>query len=290
MKVDLVHTVSGATKKGILGFSWTSLFFGPLVPLFRGDLKWLVIHVGASLFSLGIFYIIFPFIYNKLYTKSLLESGYKPANDQIAFKLSQKGLINLEHYKTNSNVSQTPPPIAQPQTTQSIPQNQESLTDSNLGGVESLRTLVKNKITGRANLKQSYYGDNIPQEILDKISKKFSPINVNREKIIFAGVYGGKMGLYGVILTEDKLYWRLAKGAMALAKTGVIPYSVINTIGAKHAMTHQAYRGGNPGPEISVNGDVIGFFQSLMVIKDADQDFLEELFTEINDSGILTTL
>ena len=40
----------GHKKKGYLNFSWTSLFFNFLVPLFRLDIKWVFIFISPYLF------------------------------------------------------------------------------------------------------------------------------------------------------------------------------------------------------------------------------------------------
>ena len=59
-----------------MGFSWTTFFFGPLPALRRGDFKWFFLQfILDSLFMIPLF--IFPFIYNKIYLKKLLEAGYK---------------------------------------------------------------------------------------------------------------------------------------------------------------------------------------------------------------------
>ncbi|WQS02940.1 HrgC protein [Helicobacter pylori] len=107
-------------KKGLVGFSWTTLFFGFFVPVIRGDARWVVImlipsfcwwpflvtsHVHVrnineliflvSLIGLSTFIcnIIFAFIYNKQYTTRLLESGYEPADEYSRGILRSKGMI-----------------------------------------------------------------------------------------------------------------------------------------------------------------------------------------------------
>ena len=59
------------------GFSWTMLFFGIFVPLYRGDWKWFLIILIANIFTYGWASIVFAFIYNKIYINDLLEKGYK---------------------------------------------------------------------------------------------------------------------------------------------------------------------------------------------------------------------
>ena len=59
------------------GFSWTMLFFGIFVPLYRGDWKWFLIILVANIFTYGWASVVFAFIYNKIYINDLLEKGYK---------------------------------------------------------------------------------------------------------------------------------------------------------------------------------------------------------------------
>lgn len=79
-----VKNDAGRYKEVKLGFSWTTLFFGALVPLIRGDWKWFVIYIGAA-FVLGfiglpqlapLLNLGFPFVYNKLYAQDLVNEGY----------------------------------------------------------------------------------------------------------------------------------------------------------------------------------------------------------------------
>ncbi|GAA8610081.1 hypothetical protein HpBT318_13500 [Helicobacter pylori] len=114
-------------KKGLVGFSWTTLFFGFFVPIIRGDARWAIIMlisfccyvfmVGVIIdgmfpdidkipdnnpilslvVSLGILFIniniMFAIIYNKQYTTELLESGYEPANEYSRDILQSRGMI-----------------------------------------------------------------------------------------------------------------------------------------------------------------------------------------------------
>lgn len=67
----------GAIKKVKAGFSWTTFFFGVLVPLFRGDFKWFLVMIVANLFTVGLANFIFIFKYNSWYISDLQDKGYK---------------------------------------------------------------------------------------------------------------------------------------------------------------------------------------------------------------------
>lgn len=75
--VSLRHPTTGLTKKGLYGFSWTTLFFGPFPALLRGD--WLVgiAILFAALITAGVSSIVIAFFYNKHYTTKLIEKGYE---------------------------------------------------------------------------------------------------------------------------------------------------------------------------------------------------------------------
>lgn len=95
MEIKLVNK-TGLLKNCQLGFSWTTLFFGFFVPLFRGDIIFASIMLISTLI-IPFLWIIFPFIYNKCYIKSLLEKGYYPAD-----KTSKKILIEHNIIINNS--------------------------------------------------------------------------------------------------------------------------------------------------------------------------------------------
>ena len=75
-KVALIHPQTGLIKSGFYGFSWTFLFFGWFVPLFRGELLIALMHFVITVITFGIWQIIFAFLFNKQYTSRLLEKGY----------------------------------------------------------------------------------------------------------------------------------------------------------------------------------------------------------------------
>ena len=87
--ITLKHRESGLVKECVTGFSWTTLFFGLIVPLVRGDLKWAVILfalgsiIGIPTFGIGAIgvHTIFAFVYNKIYIRNLMERGFVPADE-----------------------------------------------------------------------------------------------------------------------------------------------------------------------------------------------------------------
>lgn len=82
----------GARKQVKVGFSWTMLFFGCFVPLIRGDWKWAIISFLVSFATAGIAWFVLPFIYNKIYIKNLVETGWVPADETAANAFRSKGI------------------------------------------------------------------------------------------------------------------------------------------------------------------------------------------------------
>lgn len=68
---------TGAMKEAPVGFSWTTFFFGFFPSLFRGDWKWAAIQFVLAMVTMGLSTLVFCFIYNKLYIKDLIGSGFK---------------------------------------------------------------------------------------------------------------------------------------------------------------------------------------------------------------------
>ncbi|TFW32112.1 hypothetical protein [Massilia horti] len=83
-RIALKHKESGIVKDGYYGFSWTTFFFGFFPALFRGDYITFIggfvvsVIIGIMTLGIGAFFIglVWSFMYNKYYTRKLLERGY----------------------------------------------------------------------------------------------------------------------------------------------------------------------------------------------------------------------
>jgi hypothetical protein len=91
-EVRLKHEASGMIEKAVIGFSWTSLFFGIFVPLLRGDWKWVFMGLIITIITAGFGWFLIAFIYNKSFVKSLLLKGYKPADEESKQALISGGI------------------------------------------------------------------------------------------------------------------------------------------------------------------------------------------------------
>ncbi len=63
-------------KKVPLGFSWTTFFFGGWPAIFRQDWMMGAVILVLTMLTWGIAGIVFAFIYNNIYAKSLFSKGY----------------------------------------------------------------------------------------------------------------------------------------------------------------------------------------------------------------------
>ena len=93
-KVSLRHSKTGEVKEAPIGFSWTTLCFGFLVAFYRNDRNWSFLQF--LLIPTVLPWFIFPFIYNKLYIRTLLSAGYIPLDEESRNLLARTG-INTSH-------------------------------------------------------------------------------------------------------------------------------------------------------------------------------------------------
>jgi len=92
-KIILKHGQSGLTKSGYVGYSWTYLIFGWLVPVVRGEIGIGFLHFILTLITFGFFQIVMPYLYNKQYMTRLLTNGWQLFDTE---ELNQLARIKLD--------------------------------------------------------------------------------------------------------------------------------------------------------------------------------------------------
>lgn len=261
MILQLKHKDTSILRDAPVGFSWTSLFFGPLVPLLRGDFLWFFLHVFLSLFIFGLFWLIFPFIYNNIYLRGLLGKGYVPAD-----RSSRRVLVEMR---------MLPP--------------DEIGSSGDLSMNEELESIVAKAMNSHAAAKKAYTGASLPADLRAVVASRFSLVNLNSERLLFAGLYDTRMffyrPVYGVLITDKRICWRLCYGYIQKARVGSVQWGELTSVSVAHAYSHACYGGGMPGPELSINGSVVGWCQQFGLMGDDDEKLLIELFDSINKSG-----
>jgi hypothetical protein len=90
MKVKMLHS-TGIVKNIKVGYSWTSLFFGFIVPMTRGQWSDCAVMLFAAAPTVGILPLVWTFKINKRYCQVLLEKGYKPQTPEDSKILVQNG-------------------------------------------------------------------------------------------------------------------------------------------------------------------------------------------------------
>lgn len=96
-RVMMKNTKTGIRKEGYFGFSWTYLFFGFWVPLFRGHFPMAGIHLVISfisVFMFGIPQLVLAFFFNKFYTLRLIEDGYEFDDEEQLVKTAST-ILNI---------------------------------------------------------------------------------------------------------------------------------------------------------------------------------------------------
>ena len=79
-KIFFKNPHNGRLREAPIGFSWTTLFFGPFPALFRGHWVGVLVILLVTLVTYGLAGLIFPFFYNKWYVGYLIEDGYRVAS------------------------------------------------------------------------------------------------------------------------------------------------------------------------------------------------------------------
>ena len=207
MKIQLKHSTSNALKEVKLGFSWTTLFFSILVPLFRGDFLWFIIMIIADSLTFGIAWLIFPFIYNKIYLKNVLEKGYIPANKYSEDALVSKNLIfrSMEQNQQKNNE----------QNGNSAPQQQVA---SQTVDVESIISRILSEHQGRCKHIYAKMFQTPNPNLMNAFEKQFPEIAEKKDEVLLGMKSGGGM----FVITKNNYFIRTQGGITKKNHTFVI--------------------------------------------------------------------
>ena len=207
MKIQLKHSTSNALKEVKLGFSWTTLFFSILVPLFRGDFLWFIIMIIADSLTFGIAWLIFPFIYNKIYLKNVLEKGYIPANKYSEDALVSKNLIfrSMEQNQQKNNE----------QNGNSAPQQQVA---SQTVDVESIISRILSEHQGRCKHIYAKMFQTPNPNLMNAFEKQFPEIAEKKDEVLLGMKSVGGM----FVITKNNYFIRTQGGITKKNHTFVI--------------------------------------------------------------------
>ena len=81
--IEFENPRTGQRREGPVGYSWTTLFLGPLPLIYRGNWKLAVIVGIVGLLMLGFSNIIFSFFINNYHIRDLINDGYKPLYSSV---------------------------------------------------------------------------------------------------------------------------------------------------------------------------------------------------------------
>lgn len=73
----LTNPIYDTQDQAYVGFSWTTLFFGPLPLIFRGAWKWFFISLILFIITSGVSNLIMMFIINQIHLNDLIKSGFR---------------------------------------------------------------------------------------------------------------------------------------------------------------------------------------------------------------------
>ncbi|MCX8999214.1 hypothetical protein NOF55_19090 [Rhizobiaceae bacterium BDR2-2] len=86
--IQLIEPVTGRVALGYHGFSWTTLFFGPLPALLRGHVIGFFGMLAIDICTMGLALLIFPFFYNKWHFNWLMRKGYRVGSSGVGGAVS----------------------------------------------------------------------------------------------------------------------------------------------------------------------------------------------------------
>ncbi len=113
MTVTLIDPYTKEWLTAPLGFSWTNMFFGFFVPLYRGENVFGFIYFVVGILTAFIFNIVMWFIYNKGFIRRKLRDGWLPAtNDDkdvlSAYRIRSADSFAVQHPNDRAGIRYRP--------------------------------------------------------------------------------------------------------------------------------------------------------------------------------------
>lgn len=102
----MIKLVNQQTKQWLyapIGFSWTNFFFGPYVPLYRGEAGTFWVYAILGFFTFGIYNIFMWFNYNKNYIVRKIQQGWIPASESDKSILLASGIATSQVYDESND-------------------------------------------------------------------------------------------------------------------------------------------------------------------------------------------
>mgnify|MGYP000750606377 CR=1 FL=1 len=106
MAAVLTNRFTGETRVVPTGFSWTTFFFGPFPALFRGDVMWAAVMAGTAFLTMGLAWLVWPFVYNGLHLNRLVAKGFAPG--AVAPMVQQMVNVHIGDSATSVTASAEP--------------------------------------------------------------------------------------------------------------------------------------------------------------------------------------
>ena len=91
-RVLIKHAQSGLVANGYVGYCWTYLFLGPIIPIFRGEIVIGALYLFFTGASLGLFQLFMPLLYNKQFMVRHLTNGYALSDKESVNLMAKKRL------------------------------------------------------------------------------------------------------------------------------------------------------------------------------------------------------
>jgi len=167
-------------------------------------------------------------------------------------------------------------------------QTAESINNHNLA-VQQLKTIIDENISKNPDCEKSFIDETLEQKQKEKISKKFKPINLNFEKILFAGLYSSMGIMLGIIFTDRNIYFRVSSGMMGFLETKSLPLNQINTLDIGYGLGKGIINKQETGADLVINGQTVGSFTGF-TLPDNDEKLLKGMFAELSQSGVLKNI